>query len=60
MRIIHDPIQEFKRMLNWENACCHSVENRFSSRLQSSNIRIKIYLLSCMPVEVVLSSYKNI
>lgn len=59
MRIIHDLIQEFKRRLNWGNACCYSMENRFSSRLQSNNIRINIHLSFCMPVELGLSAYKN-
>jgi hypothetical protein len=37
---IHD---EIKSRLNLGNACCYSVQNLFSSRLISKNLKIKIY-----------------
>jgi hypothetical protein len=44
---IHD---EIKSGLNSENACYYSVQNLFSSRLISKNIKIKIYKTVILPV----------
>jgi hypothetical protein len=44
---IHD---EIKRRLNSGNACYHSVQNLFSYRLISKNLKIKIYKTIILPV----------
>jgi hypothetical protein len=44
---IHD---EVKSRLNSGNACCHSMQNLLSSRLISSNLKIKIYKTLILPV----------
>jgi hypothetical protein len=44
---IHD---EIKSRLNSGNACCYSVQNLFSSRLISKNLKIKIYRTVILPV----------
>jgi hypothetical protein len=44
---IHD---EIKSRLNSGNVCYHSVQNLFSSRLISKNIKIKIYKTVILPV----------
>jgi hypothetical protein len=36
-------LEEIKRRLNSGNACYHSVQNLLSSRLQSKNLKIRIY-----------------
>jgi hypothetical protein len=52
------PIQEeIKRRLNSSNACYHSVQNLFSSRLLSRNIKIIIYENIILPV--VLYEYET-
>jgi hypothetical protein len=51
---IHD---EIKSRLNSGNACYHSVQNRFSSRLISKNLKIKIYKTVILPV--VLYGYET-
>jgi hypothetical protein len=35
--------EDFKRWLNWVNACYHSVQSLLPSRLLSKNIKIRIY-----------------
>jgi hypothetical protein len=35
--------EEIKRRLNSGNACYHSVQNLLSSRLQSKNVKVRIY-----------------
>jgi hypothetical protein len=35
--------EEIKKRLNSGNACYHSVQNLFSSRLLSKNVKIRIY-----------------
>jgi len=42
--------EEIKSRLNSANACCHSVQNLFSSNLLSKNINIKIYRTIILPV----------
>jgi hypothetical protein len=42
--------EEIKRRLNSGNACCHSVQNNFSSRLLSKNVKIRIYKTIFLPV----------
>jgi hypothetical protein len=42
--------EEIKRRLNLCNACCHSVQNLLSSRLLSTNIKIRIYKSIILPV----------
>jgi hypothetical protein len=51
---IHD---EIKSRLNSENACYYSVQNVFSSRLISKNLKIKMYKTVILPV--VLYGYKT-
>jgi hypothetical protein len=41
---------EIKRRLNSGNACYHSVQNLLSSRLQSKNLKIRIYETITLPV----------
>jgi hypothetical protein len=41
---------QIKRQLNSGNACYHSVQNFFSSSLQSENIKIRIYNTIVLPV----------
>jgi hypothetical protein len=43
-------LEEIKRRLNSENACCHSVQNLLSSLLLSKNIKIRIYKTIILPV----------
>ena len=42
--------EEIKSRLKSGNACCHSVQNRLSSRLLSKNLKIKIYRTIILPV----------
>jgi hypothetical protein len=51
---IHD---EIKSRLNSGNACYHSVQNLFSSRLISRNLKIKIYKSVILPI--VLYGYET-
>jgi uncharacterized membrane protein len=46
----NDTRDEIKRRLNSGNACYYSVQNLFSSRLISKNIKIKIYKTVTLPV----------
>jgi hypothetical protein len=39
-----------KRRLNSSNACYHSVQNLWSSRLLSKNIKVRIYKTIILPV----------
>jgi hypothetical protein len=41
--------EKFKTRFNSGNACCHSVQNIFSSRLLSKNIKIRIYRTIVLP-----------
>ena len=41
--------KEIKSRLKSGNACCHSVRNLMSSRLQSKNMKIKIYRTIILP-----------
>jgi hypothetical protein len=43
-------LEEIKSKLNLENACFHAVQNIFSSRLLSRNVKIKIYKAIILPV----------
>jgi hypothetical protein len=45
--LIHE---EIKSRLNSGNACFHSVQKRLSSRLLSTNVKIKIYETIILPV----------
>jgi hypothetical protein len=42
--------EEIKRKLNSGNACYHSVQSLLSSRLQSKNLKIRIYKTIILPV----------
>jgi len=42
--------EEIKSRLRSGNACCHSVQNLLSSRLQFKNLKIKIYRNIILPV----------
>jgi len=42
--------EEIKSRLKLENACYYSVQNLLSSRLQSKNLKIKIYRTIILPV----------
>jgi hypothetical protein len=42
--------EEIKNRLRSGNACYHSVQNLLSSRLQSKNVKIKIYRTIILPV----------
>jgi hypothetical protein len=42
--------EEIKRRLNSGNVCYHSVQNLFSSRLLSKNLKIRIYEAIILPV----------
>jgi hypothetical protein len=42
--------EEIRRRLNSENGCYHAVQNLLSSRLQSRNVKIKIYKTIISPV----------
>jgi hypothetical protein len=42
--------EEIKRILNSGNACYHSVQNLLYSRLQSKNVKIRIYKTIILPV----------
>jgi hypothetical protein len=42
--------EEIKRRLKSGNACYHSVQNLFSSRLLSKNIKVRIYKTIILPV----------
>jgi hypothetical protein len=42
--------EEIKRRLNSGNACYHSVQNLFSSRLLSKNVKIRIHKTIILPV----------
>jgi len=42
--------EEIKSRLRSGNACYHSVQNLFSSRLLSKNLKIKIYRTIILPV----------
>jgi hypothetical protein len=42
--------EEIKSRLKLRNACYHSVQNLLSSRLQSKNLKIKIYRTKILPV----------
>jgi hypothetical protein len=42
--------EEIRRRLNLGNACYHAVQNLLSSRLLSSNVKIKIYKTIILPV----------
>jgi hypothetical protein len=53
----NDIQDEIKSILNSGNACYHSVQNLFSSRLISKNLKIKIYKTVILPV--VLYGYKT-
>jgi len=44
--------EEIKSKLRSGNACYHSVQNLFSSRLLSKNLKIKIYRIIILPVVV--------
>jgi hypothetical protein len=39
-----------RRGLNWNNACCHSIENLLSSRLLSKDVKLRIYNTIILPV----------
>jgi hypothetical protein len=49
--------EEFKRILNSGNACYHSVQNIRSPRLQSKNVKRRIYKKINLPV--VLYGYET-
>jgi len=42
--------EEVKSRMRLGNACCHSVQNLLSSRLQSKNLKIKLYRNIILPV----------
>jgi hypothetical protein len=42
--------EEIKSRLKSGNACCHSVQNLWSSRLLSKNLNVKIYRTIILPV----------
>jgi hypothetical protein len=42
--------EDVKRRLNSGNACYHSVQNLFSSRLLSKNVKVRIYNTIILPV----------
>jgi hypothetical protein len=42
--------KEIKNRLNSGNACYHSVQSLFSSRLLSRNVKVKIYKTVILPV----------
>ena len=42
--------EEIKSRLKSGNACCHSVQNFFSSRLLSKNLETKIYRTIILPI----------
>jgi hypothetical protein len=42
--------EEIKNRLNSGNACYHSVQSLFSSRLLSRNVKVKIYKTIILPV----------
>jgi hypothetical protein len=42
--------EEIKRRLNSDNACYYSVQNLLSSRLQSKNVKIRMYKTIILPV----------
>jgi hypothetical protein len=42
--------EKIKRRLNSGNACYHSVQSLLSSRLQSKNVRVRIYKTIILPV----------
>jgi hypothetical protein len=42
--------EEIKGRLNSGNACYHSVQNIFSSRLLSKNVKIRLYKIIILPV----------
>jgi hypothetical protein len=44
--------KEIKRRLNSGNACYHSVQNLLSSRLLSKNLKIRIYKMITLPVDL--------
>jgi hypothetical protein len=41
--------KEIKNRLNLGNACCHSVQSLLSSRLLSTNVKVKIYKTIILP-----------
>ena len=43
-------VEEIKSRLRSGNACYHSVQNILSSRLQSKNLKIKIYRIIILPI----------
>jgi hypothetical protein len=49
--------EEIKSKINSSNACCHSVQDRLSSRLLSKNVKIKIF--NAILLLVVLYGYEN-
>jgi hypothetical protein len=44
--------EEIKRRLNSGNACYHSVQNLLPSRLLSKNLKIRIYKIVILPVDL--------
>jgi hypothetical protein len=42
--------EEIKRRLNSDNTCYHSVQNLLSSRLLSTNVKVRIYKTIILPV----------
>jgi hypothetical protein len=42
--------EEIKSRLKSGNACCHSVQNLFSSRLLSKNTKIRVYRTIILPL----------
>jgi len=42
--------EEIKSRLKSGNACCHSVQNLFSSSLLSKNLKIRMYGIIILPV----------
>jgi hypothetical protein len=45
---------EIKRRLNSGNACYHSAQNLLSSRLQSKNVKVRIYMAIILPLVLYL------
>ena len=44
--------EEIKSRLRSGNACYHSVQNLLSSRLLSKNLKIKIYRIIILPIDL--------
>jgi hypothetical protein len=49
--LLHVKLQEeIKKRVNSGNACYHSIQNLLSSRLLSTNLKIRIYKTTILPV----------